>query len=138
MERHPVILIDTREKNPIQFARFQIKKLNVGDYTTPKHYNKFHLERKSAADLYSTILKGHSRFKKELLRAKENGIELVMIIECTEIRFYEKRFPGSGYCRVQGSILQKIITTIKKRYGLKFIWCTNRKKMKLEILKQLQ
>ena len=138
MERHPVILIDTREQNPIQFSRFQRKKLNVGDYTTPKHFNKFHLERKSALDLYGTILKGHSRFKREILRAKENNIELVMIIECTEIRFYEKRFPGASYCRVHGDVLQKIIKTIKKRYNLKFIWCVNRKKMKSEILKQLK
>lgn len=138
MERHPVILIDTREKNPIKFDRFQIKKLNVGDYTTPKHYNRFHLERKSPLDLYGTILKGHKRFKKELIRAKENNIRLVMIIECTEIRFYEKRFPGSSYCRVPGYILQKIIKTMKKRYELEFIWCLNRKKMKSEILKQLK
>ena len=138
MEKHPVILIDTREKNPIPFSRFQIKKLNVGDYTTPKHFNKFHIERKSAVDLYGTILKGHSRFKRELLRAKEHGIELVMIIECTEVRFYEKRFPGSHYCRVPGGILQKIIKTLKRRYNLKFIWCHNRKKMKSEILRLLK
>jgi len=138
MERHPVILIDTREKNPIKFDRFQIKKLNVGDYTTPKHYNKFHLERKSAVDLYGTILKGHGRFKRELLRAREHGIRLVMIIECTEIRFYEKRFPGASYCRVSGTVLQKIVKTIKRRYDLEFIWCENRKKMKSIILKKLQ
>jgi len=134
----PLIYIDTREQMPIEFTRSINIKLIVGDYTTKKHFNKLHLERKSPADLYGTILSGHKRFHKELRRAFENQIGLIMIIECTEEKFYSMRWRGGKYCKVKPETLKKIIETIKERYRLNFIWCTNRKKMKFVILKLLK
>jgi len=133
-----VILIDSREQLPIEFPGSIRMKLEVGDYTTRKHLNKLHLERKSPGDLYGTILKGHKRFRAELRRAEEHKITLIMIIECTETKFYAKEWSGSKYCKVDSDILKKIITTLSFRYSLKFVWCRNRKAMKKEILKLLK
>jgi len=133
-----VILIDTREQKPIEFEYSRRIKLEVGDYTSVAHHNKLHLERKSPGDLYGTILKGHTRFRKEIRRADEHGIRLIMIIECSEAKFYSKKWVGSKYCKVSEVTLKRIITTISFRYKLKFIWCTNRNEMKSKILKLLK
>lgn len=133
-----IILIDSREQKPIEFPGSIKMKLEVGDYTTHKHHNKLHLERKSPGDLYGTLLKGHKRFRAELRRAQDYNITLIMIIECTEQKFYAKQWPGSKYCKVSEDILKKIITTISFKYDLKFVWCKNRNTMKKEILKLLR
>lgn len=133
-----VIYIDSREQTPIEFPGSIRMKLEVGDYTTPKHFNKLHLERKSPGDLYGTILKGHVRFRKEIRRAAEGNIKLVMIIECTEKVFYSKRWPGGKYCKVSEVTLERIIKTLTIKYGLTFIWCEDRKVMKKIILNLLK
>ena len=132
------IFIDTREQKPIRFDCSLFIKLDVGDYTTAKHHNKLHLERKSPGDLYGTLLGGHTRFRKELKRAAANGIRLIMIIECTKAKFINKEWRGADHCQVNGVILGKIIATMEKRYSLKFIWCKNRIEMKKTILKLLK
>jgi ERCC4-type nuclease len=132
-----LILVDTREQKPITFEHSRRIKLVVGDYTTPDHHNVLHLERKSPGDLYGTILSGHLRFRRELKRAAAYGITLVMVIECSEKKFYSKKWPGGRYCKVPEITLKRIITTITVRYKLQFIWCTNRVQMKKIILKLL-
>lgn len=133
-----VILIDTREQKPIEFAYSRRIKLEVGDYTSVAHHNKLHLERKAPGDLYGTLLKGHRRFRAELRRAQDYNITLIMIIECSEEKFYAKKWPGSKYCRVEAVTLQRIIRTISFKYKLKFIWCPSRLAMKKTVLKLLK
>lgn len=134
----PEIFIDTREQRPIKFDRCLRIKLDVGDYTTAKHHDKLHLERKSPGDLYGTLLGGHTRFRKELKRAAASGTRLIMVIECTKAKFIAKEWAGSEHCQVNGVILGKIIATMEKRYKLRFIWCKNRIEMKATILKLLK
>jgi ERCC4-type nuclease len=133
-----VILIDTREQKPIEFEYSRRIKLEVGDYTSVAHHNKLHLERKAPGDLYGTILKGHVRFRREIRRAQDNNITLIMIIECSERKFYSKRWPGGKYCKVSDITLKRIITTLTTKYGLEFIWCRDRAVMKNIILKLLK
>lgn len=133
-----VIYIDTREQLPINFGNSISIKLDVGDYTSEKHYNKLHIERKSPSDLYNTLLGGHTRFRREVKRAATNSIELVMVIECTKKTFLNKSWSGADYCKVSSTTLERIIATMEKRYQLKFIWCANRVTMKKIILKLLK
>jgi hypothetical protein len=77
-----IVNIDTRESKPLQFnGEVNISTLNVGDYSCDKSIQKIVVERKSAADWSGTVSKGYDRFIREILRAKEQGIYLVMVID---------------------------------------------------------
>lgn len=58
------ILVDTREQKP--YWDINRTTLIVGDYTTKKLKNIYHIERKSLQDLYGTLTSGNNRFKYEL------------------------------------------------------------------------
>lgn len=132
------ILIDTREQKPIRFDCSLFIKLDVGDYTNGKHHNKLHLERKSAGDLYGTLLGGHTRFRKEVKRAQAKNIKLIMIIECTKKVFLARTWSGAHYGKVSSITLARIIKTMEIRYQLEFVWCNGRTAMKKTILKLLK
>src|SRR5690349_5556133 len=80
--KHLQIIADTREQQPLWLPPLCKKQtLVVGDYTTEKLKRKFIIERKSPGDLYGTITKGHPRFKREIKRALDKKIELVVFVE---------------------------------------------------------
>ncbi len=67
----PVVLIDTREKAPFDFARFpnwisdqKKQKLNVGDYSIEGMEKLLVIERKTLTDLITTLMQQRSRFFK--------------------------------------------------------------------------
>ena len=77
------IVIDSRESQPIKFdIKYRIDKLDFGDYYFSGNSNVY-FERKSLGDFLSTLTQGLERFTKELERANNAGIYLVMIIENT-------------------------------------------------------
>lgn len=127
-----MIIMDTREQLPLwDPAVFNIirKKLDEGDYTTEELYNKAHIERKSGIDLYGSILQGHARFKKEILRAIEKNLKFAIFVECPEQMFYNKRFKGGFRLKGSSTQLRKIIATMTERYSLEFVWCEDRDDM---------
>jgi ERCC4-type nuclease len=135
------ILIDTREQLPLTTGEFRFarrKKLLVGDYSTSKLEHTFCIERKSGQDLYGSIIQGHVRFRKELVRAKVNNIKLVIYVECSRRNFEAKKFPGGLYRKCPGETLIKIITTISKRHGIEVVWCSSRRRLSAQILIRLQ
>ncbi len=122
-----IILVDTREQLPMFTAPHAARVcLHAGDYTTANLLHKFHIERKSPADLYGTLTKGHRRFKNELWRAKDTDTKLVMLIECPHYDFVNKLFPRGEKLLFPTAGLRQMIETIKKRYSLEFIWCGDR------------
>lgn len=126
------IIIDTREQKPLWTPdkfNVEIRKLDEGDYTTLELLGKAHIERKSPADLYGSIIQGHERFRKELIRANDKGLKLAVFVECPEEVFYKKRFPMGRQLKTPGRVLKKIINTIKIKYGIEFIWCEDREDM---------
>lgn len=65
----PVVLIDTREQNPLNFSRFpnwiaeqKRRKLTVGDYSVHGMENILTIERKSLSDLITTLMQNRPRF----------------------------------------------------------------------------
>lgn len=55
------------------------QKLNVGDYQLPPHIA---VDTKAGlAEIYSDIVSDHERFRNECIRAQEDGIHLVFLIE---------------------------------------------------------
>ena len=124
--------MDTREQLPLwDPTTFNVirQKLDEGDYTTEELLNKAHIERKSGIDLYGSILQGHARFKREILRAIEKKIKFAIFVECPEQMFYSKRFKGGFRLKGSSTTLRKIVATMKERYSLEFVWCEDRDDM---------
>jgi len=80
------IVVDTREQTPWDFEcitkrvrgkdvplviETRRSKLDQGDYSILGHEDAITIERKSKADLWSTISQGRKRFKRELQRMQE-------------------------------------------------------------------
>ena len=129
-----IILQDTREQQPLKFktdnvlTEVMIETLSVGDYSV-RYTNGLScpvvFERKSLTDLYGTMTGGYPRFKREIQRAKDNKLELVLIIEgtLTEVQ------AGVKYSRWDGSSMIKKLFTLLVRYGLYPVFCQDRKEM---------
>jgi len=119
------IITDTREQLP--YWTDHRKKLEVGDYTTSKLENKYHIERKSLQDLYGTLVQGNGRFKYELFRAAYHYIYIDVYVEGTHEQFVNKLFPYGKERKFSTHGLQELIKTFTKRYHLTFHWHKDRK-----------
>lgn len=160
-----IILEDTRQqalKHKLKhayFAEHGIKvertKIFVGDYTLPTNQSVCIDTKKDIQELISDICgKQHQRFKQELLRAKESGIKLIVLVENRDgvkeiedliewqnprllimknsdeiIGTYSNGKPK--YKKVQkfpsatkGETLFKVCRTMQERYGVAFDFCT--------------
>lgn len=86
-----VIQIDSREKARAikkivaEFDRQGIKhpvsKLLVGDYMNYDNPRLIIDRKQNLSELCSNVCQDHERFRRELLLAKENGIQLIVLIE---------------------------------------------------------
>lgn len=133
------ILVDTREQRPLfKGNEFKRHALYVGDYTTTKLIDRFHIERKSPEDLYGTITSGHYRFRNELLRADQNDIKLVMVVESRKKDFVKKLFDRRKITKLSSEHIEKIINTVEKKYGLEIVWCSSREAAKRYTIKRLK
>ena len=128
------ILTDTREQIRLQFSHpyieeIKVEKLLCGDYGCEfkdGHRPPFYFERKgSLSDLYGTLGKGYPRFRKELIRARENKIKLILIIEGS----LTKVLGGYERSMIDGFSIIKKIFTLWIRYGLYPVFCKNEEEM---------
>ena len=132
-----MIIVDTREQKPLwdpKHLEVKAQKLDEGDYTTEDLHNKAHIERKSGADLYGSIIQGHKRFTAELTRAIEKNITIAVFVECPEEMFYRKTFAGGYRLKAPSRVLRKIIPTMKEKYNIEFVWCEDRNDMRVKSL----
>lgn len=128
-----IILIDTREQNPLEFDHMYVetterRTLSVGDYAAEfkdGHRPPIHFERKSLPDLIGTFTSGYPRFKEEIKRSRESGIELVLIIEGT----VKDILKGSKYSEVKGIQILRTVLSIYERYQIGHIFCRDRNEM---------
>jgi ERCC4-type nuclease len=132
------IIVDTREQLPL-FKNKCIKyQLVAGDYSTLKLRHSFAIERKSLADLYSTILQGHIRFRQEHIRAMIHKINLVLFVEGSKKDFAAKNWPGGENRECSGQTLIKIIESIEYRWPLEIVWAKSRNVCKNKIVERLE
>jgi hypothetical protein len=76
------ILIDTRERKPLEFNKSASLKLDFGDYAVGSpHYNYTYVDRKDESDFRSTMTTGYDRFVRELQRAQEFDAFLFVVVE---------------------------------------------------------
>ena len=91
------ILVDSREKagkNEHVLKYFRDNKIayetgiafNVGDYCLADNPNLVVDRKQSLNEVYSNLIQSHERFKRECLRAIEQGIELIVLVEEEKVK----------------------------------------------------
>lgn len=159
-----ILLEDTRQQNQKHSKKhdwftqngIEIRRcrLYVGDYTLPADQSVCVDTKKDIQELVSDICgKQHERFRSELLRAKEAGIKLVILVE----NDYECVYSRNGKLienhtindlkdlhkwvnprlwifqsgkqkypnATKGVTLQKACMTMEKKYGCEFLFCSS-------------
>jgi ERCC4-type nuclease len=127
------IIVDTREQLPLEFHHHYItevirRKCEVGDYGCQYENGEIppiYFERKSISDLFGTLSTGYKRFKKEIIKAKENKLILVIIIEGS----LTKIIKGVDESQRSGDEVCQQLFTIMCRYQVPFICCKDRQEM---------
>lgn len=133
-----MIICDSREKKNQHVLRYfdvhnipyRIQKLDVADYML-EGVDGFAIDRKQNLSELSTNLmnrKDHARFWKELRRAKEAGMRMVVLCEHGgKIRSVQDvagwQNPYSG---VSGRALMDEIYRVHIAYGVEFLFCDKR------------
>tara|TARA_Y100000310_G_C20179146_1_gene577302 strand:- start:96 stop:536 length:441 start_codon:yes stop_codon:yes gene_type:complete len=80
-------IVDTREQKPYtnHFKKlkhkYEVKKLNIGDYSIKGYEHKFAIERKEKNDFISSITRGRNRFRRELEKARDYDF-FAVVVEC--------------------------------------------------------
>ena len=135
------------EKNGIEIRR---TKLYVGDYTLPTNQSVCIDTKKDIQELIGDICgKQHERFRDELIRAKESGIKLIVLVENKSITINERKGIYSPYIdsldnlhrfvnprlfiwkngkqlyptATKGITLKKACITMQHKYGVEFVFC---------------
>lgn len=113
-------------------------KLFVGDYSRLDNQTVCIDTKKDLLEVANNICgKSHERFRNELIRAKENGIKLIVLIE-SDITRESAWSWKSRYTQVTGATLMKAMMSMEERYGVEFIFCTkaNAPKKIIELLEK--
>jgi ERCC4-type nuclease len=131
------ISIDTREQSPLPFKNCQVQKLIVGDYMpSDEFFSNLACERKSLYDLAGTLTKGYDRFEREIRRAKDLGIYLVVVTESSFVDAYDFSPKNSFSQRIGGPFLfNKIRQLMTENDNVQFVFTRNREKSMLMIEK---
>ena len=138
------LYIDSREQLPLEFeigdgiSEVITTKLPYGDYACGfedkegKHveFMPVFFERKSLGDLYGTLGKGMERFRKEMQRANEDGVKLIIIVEAC---FAEVK-NGYEHSKMEGESILKTLHTLWVKHDVPYILCNDREDMKETIL----
>ena len=147
-----IIQIDSREKARAitkiveefdrRGIRHPVSKLMVGDYMNYDNHRLIVDRKQNLSELCSNVCQQHERFRAELVRAQENEIQLVILCEhgkgvksLEDVIWWDnprgvKRMKGAdGRWRnvetkaMQGDVLYKILCTMQRKYGVRFLFC---------------
>jgi ERCC4-type nuclease len=144
-----LIIVDTREKGNKKILEYFdkvgqnyiISKLDSGDYVKFKDYSTIIDKKDGLLELAGNLCKSteHERIKREIQRAKELGCQdFIFLIQDSKIKTIEDiKNWSSPHTKVKGEILLKIMATMKKRYGVRFI-IVPRAKMGAKIIELLK
>ena len=124
-----VIVVDSREQKPLWTNNTVVKKLDAGDYSILGHEDRISCERKSMADLFSTLSQGHARFKRELQRAQSLDY-FAIVVDGSLTSCINKDFPGANYSQMKGHVIASILFTLHIKYGINFFFSQNRAESK--------
>jgi ERCC4-type nuclease len=142
-----IILCDTREKKRLEFRHPDIaftkkQKLLVGDYCirfSDGYIPPVIFERKGVGDLFGTLTGNYDRFKSEVLRSREAGIILILIIEGTlskVLKGYKHINPKNPGTRIHidGLRIIRTLFSLYVRYEVTPVFCKDREEMQNYII----
>lgn len=120
-----------------------VSKLYVGDYMNYDNPRLIIDRKQNLTELCSNVCQGHSRFRNEILRAQEHGIQMIILCEhgkgieqLEDVIWWDnprrhKRFvdPETGQWTeretkaITVDKLYKILRTFQEKYGCLFLFC---------------
>lgn len=134
------IQVDTRE-HAKEWARIKAQfdslgvnyfrsKLFVGDYQSLDNPRLVIDRKKDLNELCSNVCQQHERFRNELIRARENGIQLIILCEhggqirsLGDVYFWDNPWREVSPKAINGDSLYKSLITIRDKYGVQFEFC---------------
>lgn len=127
-ESYPFIVVcDTREQTPFSFDSFGVRvfkttgTLKSGDYSILGFENRISVERKSKADLFSSVSQGRERLEKEFQRLAKME-RAILVCEASQASILD------GFANSQLNPYTVLRTAISwsGRYRVPFFFCENR------------
>lgn len=137
------IQIDSRE-HKWELARIQrqltalgcktiVSKLYVGDYQSLDNPRLVIDRKKDLQEICGNVTQQHERFQRELLRAQEAEIQLIILIEhgddiqsMEDVYFWDNPRLSKSPKATTGKSLYRSLCTIRDRYNVRFEFCTKR------------
>ena len=135
------IQIDSRE-HKWEMARIQrqltaegcktiVSKLYVGDYQSLDNPRLVVDRKKDLQELCGNVCQQHERFRKELIRAIDAGISLIILVEhgpdvqtLEDVYFWDNPRRKGSPKATSGESLYRSLMTIRNKYNVKFEFCT--------------
>lgn len=135
------IQIDSRE-HKWEMARIQrqltaegcktiVSKLYVGDYQSLDNPRLVVDRKKDLQELCGNVCQQHERFRKELIRAIDAGISLIILVEhgpdvqtLEDVYFWDNPRRKDSPKATSGESLYRSLMTIRNKYNVKFEFCT--------------
>ncbi len=119
-EIQPVLVVDTREQIPLEFARLQSTTgtLVSGDYSVQGLEHLFAVERKSVADLVGCCMgESRDRFERELHRLRGFQFKRLLIVGTRgEVERHQYR------SNVQPKVVLHTLAAFEVRYDEPVVW----------------
>lgn len=113
------------ERHGIKLTRVR---LDTGDYMAAP---PIVVDTKNGMEeVYSNIVGDHERFRRECIRAQEDGIQLVILIEDTEIHSLDEVALWENPLKKRGKLprpskqVMVSMRTMSDRYGVRWEFCT--------------
>jgi len=126
MSKRPTIIIDTREQRPFSFKGMCTvrRKLEVGDYSVRGLTQHVAVERKSKADLFSTMgnAKNRFRFTRELDLSSTLGMSVYIVVEAP----LSHVFMGCKYSKINPIRMVESLLTMCVKWRLQIHFVENR------------
>lgn len=137
------IQIDSRE-HKWELARIQrqltalgcktiVSKLYVGDYQSLDNPRLVIDRKKDLQEICGNVTQQHERFQRELFRAQEAEIQLIILIEhgddiqsLEDVYFWDNPRLSKSPKATTGKSLYRSLCTIRDRYNVRFEFCTKR------------
>ena len=108
-------------------------KLYVGDYQSLDNPRLVVDRKKDLQEIAGNVCQQHERFRAELIRAQEAGIQIVILCEhggqirsLEDVFFWDNPRRRTSKGAISGQRLFKILSTMKDKYGVRFEFCDKR------------
>ena len=134
-----IIICDTREKGNKKILEYfdkigqdyVVSKLEAGDYMIFKCFKTIIDKKDGLLELSHNLCNTteHERINREIERAKNLGCEnFIFLIQDNKIKTAEDiKNWSSPHTKVKGETLLKIMITMRKKYGVRFVICEKNK-----------